>query len=95
MIYKDDIIAFLKSHRELLRERFEVNKIGLFGSYVHNAQTDSSDIDILVDMPSDYAKYFELKAYLEKHFNKPVDLGLEKNFRLLVKARIQGEVIFA
>jgi predicted nucleotidyltransferase len=46
-------------------------------------------------MPSNYANYFELKAYLEKHFSKPVDLGLEKNFRLLVKARIEDEVIYA
>jgi predicted nucleotidyltransferase len=95
MLYKDDIIEFLRTHKGYLKERFEVNKIGLFGSYVHNAQTDSSDIDILVDMPSNYANYFELKAYLEKHFSKPVDLGLEKNFRLLVKARIEDEVIYA
>ncbi|MCK5529483.1 MAG: nucleotidyltransferase domain-containing protein [Kiritimatiellae bacterium] len=91
---KNRIINFLSSHKREIESRFKVSKIGLFGSYATNEHTNSSDIDIIVSMPSDFDLYYDLKNYLETAFNKSVDLGLEKNLRELVRRHIKNEVLY-
>lgn len=91
---KNHIINFLSSHKKEIETRFQVSKIGLFGSYATNGQTDNSDVDIIVSMPSDFDLYYDLKQYLEIELNKKVDLGLEKNIRELVKRNIKNEVLY-
>ena len=44
-----DIEARLKENKDLLRERFKVKEIGIFGSFVRGEQKETSDLDILVD----------------------------------------------
>ena len=62
--------------------RFEVKKLGLFGSYLHGKQKKESDIDLLVDFtkPS-FDQYMDLKFYLENLFRKKVDLVMEKSLK--------------
>jgi predicted nucleotidyltransferase len=91
---QNNIIDFLTSHKKEIKSKFRVSKIGLFGSYAHDRQTDDSDIDILVSMPSDFDLYYDLKEYLESRLHKTVDLGIEKNLRELVKRRVKEEVIY-
>lgn len=92
---KQHIMNFLTSHKKEIMKQFKVTKIGLFGSYSTNRQTEKSDIDILVSMPSDFDLYYDLKTYLEEKLNSRVDLGLEKNLRELVKRNITNEVLYA
>ena len=47
---KEEILRFLKNHKQELSERFTVRRIGLFGSYLHDEAGDESDVDILVDL---------------------------------------------
>ncbi len=47
---KNEIIAFLKAHKEEMRQKYGVNKIGLFGSCVRDEAQEDSDIDIAVEM---------------------------------------------
>ncbi len=91
---KEYILEFLKQHKEELREKYQVEKIGLFGSYARDEAREDSDIDILVDMPSSFDKFFDLKYMLEESFGKAVDLGKEKQLRLLVKEYVDKEVIY-
>jgi len=86
------ILNFLKSHKKEIQEKFGVEKIGLFGSFVRDEQTNNSDIDIIVKMPSDFKKFFELQYYLEKHLNKKIDLGLEHTLRHFIKEKIKNEI---
>ena len=46
---KEDILQFLRENKALLKERFHVDKIMLFGSYARDEATDESDIDILIE----------------------------------------------
>jgi len=91
---KEEILDFLKRNRTLFEQEYNVEKIGLFGSYVNGCQTDKSDIDILVSMPSSFDKYYSLKEFLESNLKAKVDLGLEKNLRELIKKRIRDEIIY-
>jgi predicted nucleotidyltransferase len=73
---KTEIIEFLKKNR-LQLESFGVSKIGVFGSFLRNEQTEDSDIDILVDFYPEKVKYdnfIDLAFYLEDHLERSVDL---------------------
>jgi len=91
---KKRIVSLLKANKAILKEQFGIKKIGLFGSYARGDYTEFSDIDIIVDMPSDFDLYYGLKEYLEKIFKKKVDLGLERNIRNLIRYRIDREIIY-
>ena len=91
---KQIILNFLKENKSILAERYDVVKIGLFGSYAAENQTESSDIDIIVSMPSDFDKYYDLKDFLETNLKHKIDLGLEKNMRDLIKKNIEKEIIY-
>jgi len=45
----DEIKEILKKHEKELKEKFGVEEIGVFGSYVRGEQKKDSDIDILVE----------------------------------------------
>ena len=44
-----EIEASLRKEMPVLRERFKVKEIGVFGSFARGEQKETSDIDILVD----------------------------------------------
>ena len=48
-----EIRVQLKELKPLLRERFEVESIGVFGSYSRGEQTAKSDVDVLVVFSED------------------------------------------
>ena len=91
---KEYILDFLRTNKQLLNEKYSVTKIGLFGSYAKGSATQNSDIDILVEMPSSFDNFFDLKYFLEDAFGKTVDLGKIKNLRLLIKQYVDKEVIY-
>ncbi len=91
---KEIILNYLKEQKVEFTKKYKLTKIGLFGSYVKNSATKDSDIDIIIDMPSSFKNYYELKNSLEEHFNKKVDLGLDKNIRSFIKKRIQKDIIY-
>ncbi len=94
MIDKQTILAFLKENRTLLQEKYQIKKIGLFGSYAKGEETSESDIDILVDMPSSFDLYYDLKEFLEKSFGKSIDLGMEKSIRKLIRSKIEEDIVY-
>jgi len=91
---KETILAFLKAHKQEFKEKYAVEKIGLFGSYAKNEANENSDIDIVVKMPSSFDAYYDFKEYLESSFGKKVDLGLEKSIRSFVANEIQKDIIY-
>ena len=91
---KEDIVSFLREHKSFFKEHFCVEKIGLFGSYARGEADEKSDIDIIVEMPSDFDRYYDLKDFLEEAFDKRVDLGLQGSLRNLIKTQIEDEIIY-
>ena len=91
---KSDILHFLNEKKTFLKERYQVNSIGLFGSFVRDEYDENSDIDIVVDMPSSFDAYYDLKYFLEDAFNRNVDLGLKSSLRKLIESEIEEEIIY-
>ena len=46
---RDEILKILLEHKRYIQTNFEVEKIGLFGSYAKDTATTNSDIDIYVE----------------------------------------------
>ena len=95
-ITRQEIIHFLESHKQQLRDRYGVTRIGLFGSYSRNEAKESSDIDLAVEIQSSnkYRSFFGLKRHLEKSFNHKVDLGIESTLKPIAKQHVLKEIIY-
>ena len=89
------ILSFLSTHKEELKTRFLVTKIGLFGSYATNSENSESDIDIAIETTKkDFFLRDDLKEYLENKFQTPVDIGYLDSFRIFYRKRIEREIIY-
>ena len=94
MINKQFILKFLKDNKQHLKENYNVKKIGLFGSFSREEENIDSDIDILVDMPSSFNKFFDLKYFLEDNFKRSVDLSMKNSMRSFIKKRIEKDILY-
>ena len=71
---RTDILETLRSHRPELA-RLGVKTIALFGSYAKDAQTDSSDLDFVVEFSAPtYDNFSSLEQFLGQLFGRPVDI---------------------
>jgi len=94
---KDEIIQYLKKHKNELKEMFGVIKIGLFGSYVTGKYKEASDIDICVTLDDEHKRlhnFLSLERELSSVFEKKVDLGIEESLKPFVKKQIEKEIIY-
>ncbi len=49
MLSRTDLETKLQQIKPVLTDKFHVSSIGYFGSYARGQQTDSSDLDLLVE----------------------------------------------
>ena len=97
-ITKEDILLFVRQNRHYLKEHFHIKKIGLFGSFVHDEQTEDSDIDIIIELndntPGIYELKVELRDFFGEQFQRDVDIAREKYLKSYVKAQINNEAVY-
>lgn len=90
---KEQIFRLIQLNQQQIRS-FGVKKIGLFGSYAKNQQTDDSDIDFIVEFEKDkksYSSYIKLAFFLEDLFGRKVDLLTNKSLSPYLGPRILNE----
>ena len=84
----------LRKHKDELN-KYEVKKIGLFGSFLKGNQHKKSDLDFLVVFnKTTFDNYMELKFLLEKLFKKKVDLVIEEDLKPALKY-MKEEALYA
>ena len=72
---KNRIIETIKRHKREIETRFDVERIGLFGSYAQGKASENSDIDIYVEFKrKNFDNLAGLWVYLEELFRRKVDL---------------------
>jgi len=70
-----ELKEILTQHKEVLKEKFKVKNIAIFGSYVRGEQNPESDVDILVEFQEPVGFLFiHLADYLEEILGTKVDL---------------------
>lgn len=93
-----DAISTLKEHEKLIRQKFRVKRIGIFGSFARGEEREDSDLDVLVEFEEGqktFDNYMDLKFYLEDLFGREVDLVTEKALKRQLKDIIMKEVVYA
>jgi len=92
----EEVKAILKEHKDEVRRKYRVVKIGVFGSYVRGEQKKRSDIDILVSFSGipDVFQYMELEDYLKRLLRRKVDLVRKQAIRPELKKRILKEAVY-
>lgn len=92
----EDIKQILIQNRHLLQEDYHVTELGIFGSYARGEQTDTSDIDVLIDY-SDAPTLFklvELRNYLSQITGTEVDVVTKNGLKPRIRDRVLSEVIY-
>lgn len=94
-ILLDTLIGILRQKLPLLTEKYQVESLGVFGSYVHNSQRDDSDLDLLVTFrePPSLLKFIELENYLSDSLGVKVDLVMKDALKSRIGSRILREVV--
>ncbi|MFB6192701.1 MAG: nucleotidyltransferase family protein [Candidatus Nanohaloarchaea archaeon] len=78
---KERILEELEANQEKLKQ-LEVERIGLFGSFIHGAETEESDVDFIVELEENsFDNYMGLKLFLEDLFDREVDLVIASDLR--------------
>jgi uncharacterized protein len=92
---KTTVLNYLKEHIKEFQEKYELEQIGIFGSYARDEATDDSDIDIFVKMKPSLFDMVAIKEQIEEDLNKKVDIIREhKNLKPLLLQMIQRDLIY-
>ncbi len=92
----EEIKQWLVEHKPLLQEDYKVRELGIFGSYIRQEQTETSDIDLLVEfseIPS-LLKFVNLENYLSDNLGVKVDLVHKNGLKPRIEKRILAEVVY-
>lgn len=94
MVNRSECIEKLRTCRDIVAGRFGVRSMRLFGSVARNEHTESSDVDICVEMEPSLLRRSGLKLYLEELLHTPVDvLRLHKNMDSYLTREIEKDGI--
>jgi len=80
--------------KPILKEKYKVKEIGIFGSYIKGKQTKRSDLDILVEFEEvpDLFTYIEIEEFLSRKLNVKVDLVMKTALKPYIGKIILQEV---
>lgn len=91
------VIRHLSEVVPTIKKTFGVTRIGIFGSVVRGEDAGNSDIDIIVDLKTEYKtlkNFVALAEYLEELFNRKVDLVTVEGLDPYIRPYIENEVIW-
>ena len=94
----DDLKKQLDLLKPVLEKEFQVETIGIFGSYSQSRQNKRSDLDILVTFQEpndiDIIDFITLKQFLSRKLKVKVDLVQKDAIKNRIKDRILQETIY-
>ncbi|NLE03207.1 MAG: nucleotidyltransferase family protein [Crenarchaeota archaeon] len=94
----DEVKSELELLKPILRKKFQVETIGVFGSYSRGEQKTNSDVDILVTFVDpndiDLLDFIELKQFLSRKLKTKVDIVQKHTLKQRIKDKILQETIY-
>jgi predicted nucleotidyltransferase len=91
----NNILGKLKQLLPMLSDRYNVQELGVFGSYVRQEHDFDSDLDILVTFsePPSLLKFIEMENYLSDVLGVKVDLVMKDALKPAIGQQILKEVM--
>ncbi len=97
MTTKETILSILKTHKSEL-SKFGVSNVGLFGSYLHNKQSNKSDIDLLIDFQpgqENFDNYMAVYDIFENLFkNEKIEIVTKNGLSKHIGPQILSDVVY-
>ena len=93
----DEILETLRQVLPELKNKYNITKMGVFGSYARGEQTADSDIDILINFDNEDFSYFDLmdiERNLAEIFNNKVDLLMEAEIKPRIKPYVMEDIVY-
>ncbi len=91
------IRKILREQKPYLADKYGVEIVGVFGSYVRHEQRPDSDLDLLIELNRppriSLIGLVELEDYLSQILGVKVDLAIKTNLKKRIGRRILKEVI--
>lgn len=86
---KQDVLHILQRESSYLQERYGVARIALYGSFAQDSATESSDVDLIVELSRPLGfEFVTLAEHIENILGRKVDLStFETLQRSLVNPR--------
>ena len=80
----------------MLKEKFGIEEVAIFGSYARDEQREDSDIDIAILKVKEKKLKNRLlaKEFLKQSFKREVDLGYFDSMKTFIKNRIKKDFIY-
>ena len=78
-----------------IAERYGASNLAVFGSVARDQATESSDVDLLVDLPAGTSlfQHAELKQDIEGLLQHNVDLIRRRNLKPTLRERVEAEAV--
>ena len=93
MLSKTEIIQILKKELPNLRERYNVKRIGIFGSVAQNTFNEESDIDLFLEFEKPIGfKFIRLFDYLENLLDSKVDILTPEGIRSIRVKSVSDDI---
>lgn len=92
----EEIKQILAQNKPRLKDEYYVTELGIFGSYARGEQTETSDIDVLIDYreaPTLF-KLVELRDYLSQITGLPVDVVTKNGLKPRIREQVLSDVIY-
>ena len=92
----EEIKKILKENEIILKDRFKVKEMGIFGSYLREEQKKRSDLDILVEFeePISLLEFVALERHLSELIGVKVDLVMKTALKPRIGKHVLREVIY-
>ncbi|MBQ4548381.1 MAG: nucleotidyltransferase domain-containing protein [Bacteroidales bacterium] len=91
---RSEYISIIRSFSDVIKSRYGVTSLRLFGSVARNEQTDGSDVDLCVTMKPNMMQRIQLKCFLEELLACNVDIIREhKNMNETLRREIERDGI--
>jgi len=75
MLTQQNILKYLTEHKQEFQEKYNIESIGLFGSYARDEANMASDIDIVVSLQkTTLSALVGIKEDIELYFKTSVDI---------------------
>ena len=96
MLQLKESLEKLARFKDAYAARFRISRLGLFGSVAREEKTESSDIDIVVELSNpDLRTIYELTETLRSLYGCEVDVvRMRDSLRPSFKANIQKDAIY-
>ena len=93
----EDIKKKLQELKPIIKEKYQVKKIGIFGSFSRGEQKPASDLDLLVEFfkPISLFDFLRLESFLSRQLNIKVDLVVKDNLKARIRNQILQTTIYA